>query len=62
MLKKLEYIRKRVLRQSDEDIIEIDNQIAQEIKQGIIAAPEGMDTDSGMETDIDNTDINIGDN
>jgi len=58
----VEYIRKRVLRQSDEDIIEIDNQIAQEIKQGIIAAPEGMDTDSGMESDIDNTDINIGDN
>ena len=58
----VEYIRKRVLRQSDEDIIEIDNQIAQEIKQGIIAAPEGMDTDEGMETDIDNTDINIGDN
>ena len=58
----VEYIRKRVLRQSDEDIIEIDNQIAQEIKQGIIAAPEGMDTDEGMETDIDNTNINIGDN
>ena len=57
----VEYIRKRVLRQSDEDIIEIDNQIAQEIKQGIIAAPEGMDTDEGMETDIDNTGINIGD-
>ena len=58
----VEYIRKRVLRQSDEDIIEIDNQIAKEIKQGIIAAPEGMDTDEGMESDIDNTNINIGDN
>ena len=58
----VEYVRKKVLRQSDEDIIEIDNQIAKEIKQGIIAAPEGMDTDSGMESDVDNTDINIGDN
>ena len=37
------YIRKNVLRQSDEDIIEIDNQIADEIKSGIIASPEGQD-------------------
>ena len=50
------YIRKNVLRQSDEDIIDIDNQIADEIKQGIIAAPEGQDME-----DNDNTDINIGD-
>ena len=53
----VEYIRKNVLRQSDEDIIEIDNQIADEIKQGIIAAPEGQD----MAGDDDNADINIGD-
>jgi hypothetical protein len=45
-----------VLRQSDDDIIEIDRQIRDEIKQGIIAAPEGAQ----MEDD-DNTDINIGD-
>ena len=42
----VEYVRKKVLRQSDEDIIEIDNQIAKEIKQGIIAAPEGQDMDT----------------
>ena len=54
----VDYIRKKVLRQSDEDIIEIDNQIADEIKQGIIASPEGQD----MDTSDDNTDINnIGD-
>ena len=53
----VDYIRKKVLRQSDEDIIEIDNQIADEIKQGIIASPEGQ----SMENDDDNTDINIGD-
>jgi len=53
----IEYIRKNVLRQSDEDIIDIDNQIAAEIKQGIIAAPEGRD----MGEDDDNADINIGD-
>ena len=53
----VDYIRKKVLRQSDDDIIEIDNQIAKEIKQGIIAAPEGQD----MDTEAQNTDINIGD-
>ena len=41
----IDYIIKKVLRQSDEDIIEIDNQIADEIKQGIIASPEGQDMD-----------------
>ena len=53
----VDYIRKKVLRQSDEDIIEIDNQIADEIKQGVIASPEGQD----MNGDDDNTNINIGD-
>ena len=52
----VEYIRKNVLRQSDDDIIEIDSQIRSEIKQGIIANPEGAQ----MEDD-DNPDINIGD-
>jgi hypothetical protein len=52
----VEYIRKNVLRQSDDDIIEIDSQIRNEIKQGIIANPEGAQ----MEDD-DNPDINIGD-
>ena len=53
----VEYIRKNVLRQTDDDIINIDSQIRDEIKQGIIAAPEGAQ----MEDD-DDTDINIGDN
>ena len=53
----VDYIRKKVLRQSDDDIIEIDNQIAKEIKQGIIAAPEGQD----MDTEAQDTGINIGD-
>ena len=53
----VEYIRKYVLRQSDDDIIDIDNQIAKEIKQGIIASQgETMDIESG------DSDINIGDN
>jgi len=54
------YIRKNVLRQSDEDIIDIDNQIRSEIKQGIIANPEGAQMEDDDDTDI-NID-NIGDN
>jgi len=50
----IEYVRKYVLRQSDEDILEIDSQIADEISKGIIASPEG----ESMEDD-DNSDINI---
>jgi hypothetical protein len=53
----VEFVRKNILQQSDEDIIEINNQIANEIKTGIIAAPQGED----METDNESPDINIGD-
>ena len=49
----VEYIRKNVLRQTDEDIMDIDNQIANEIKTGIIAAPQGETLDD--DTDINNT-------
>ena len=53
----VEFVRKNILQQSDEDIIEIDSQIANEIKTGVIAAPQGED----METDNESPDINIGD-
>ena len=53
----IEYVRKNILRQSDEDIIEIDRQIANEIKTGIIAAPQG----ENMETEGEDPNINIGD-
>ena len=53
----VEYIRKNVLQQTDEDIIEIDNQIANEIKTGLIASPQGENQDEPNE----NPDINIGD-
>ena len=49
----VEYVRKNILQQTDEDIIEIDGQIASEIKQGIIASQ-----DMGM---MNMDDINIGD-
>ena len=50
----IEYIRKNVLRQTDEDIMEIDTQIANEIKTGIIAPPQG-ETLEDEDTDINNT-------
>jgi hypothetical protein len=53
----VEYIRKNVLRQTDEDIADIDNQIANEIKTGIIAKPQGETLDDEVEG-MDNTDIN----
>jgi hypothetical protein len=55
----IEYVRKNILQQSDEDIIDIDNQIVDEIKKGIIASPEGQDMTGNDDMD---SDINIGDN
>ena len=49
----VEYVRKHILQQTDEDIIEIDGQIASEIKQGIIASQDISNDEYG--------DINIGD-
>ena len=49
----VEYVRKHILQQTDEDIIEIDGQIASEIKQGIIASQDTGNDEYG--------DINIGD-
>ena len=45
----VEFVRKNILQQSDEDIIEIDRQIAGEIKTGIIASQDmGDDMDSEL--------------
>jgi hypothetical protein len=53
----VEYVRKNILQQTDEDILEIDRQIAGEVKTGIIAQQ-----DTGQEDDeFDGSDINIGD-
>ena len=49
----VEYVRKHILQQTDEDIIEIDGLIASEIKQGIIASQDTGNDEYG--------DINIGD-
>jgi len=42
-----EYLRKKVLRQSDTEIQEIDEQIAQEIKDGILPDPNSVDPITG---------------
>jgi hypothetical protein len=53
----VEYVRKNILQQTDEDILEIDRQIAGEIKQGIIAQQDYEDESD----EVDGSDINIGD-
>ena len=42
-----EYVRRRVLRQTDGEIVEIDEQIEQEIQDGIIPDPSMMDPITG---------------
>ena len=43
-----EYVRKKVLRQSDQEIIDIDEQIEKEIKDGIIPDPNAVDPITGQ--------------
>ena len=43
-----EYVRKRILRQTDQEIIEIDNQIEDEIQKGIIPDPSTIDPITGQ--------------
>ena len=55
----VEYLRKNVLRQSDEEIAEIDSQIANEVQSGTIADPlESEDDELDIEKDI----LNKGEN
>ena len=42
-----EYVRKRILRQTDQEIEEIDTQIEDEIQKGIIPDPSGLDPITG---------------
>jgi len=43
-----EYVRKKILRQSDQEIIDIDEQIEKEIKDGIIPDPNAVDPITGQ--------------
>ena len=48
----VEYVRKNVLQQTDEDILEIDSQIADEIKTGIIASQDFGDSEEMDDSEI----------
>ena len=52
-----EYLRKKVLRQSDTEIKEIDEQIAQEIKDGILPDPSSVDPITGEPLEGGGTDL-----
>jgi hypothetical protein len=56
-----EYVRKRVLRQTDSEIIEIDNQIQDEIKKGIIPDPNSVDPITGEPLPQEGQDMGAGD-
>ena len=43
-----EYVRKKILRQSDQEIIDLDKQIEKEIKDGIIPDPSAVDPITGQ--------------
>ena len=43
----VDYVRRKILRQTDEEIKEIDNQIEKEIKDGIIPDPNSIDPITG---------------
>ena len=48
----VEYVRKNILQQTDEDILEIDSQIADEIKTGIIASQDFGDSEEMDDSEI----------
>ena len=56
-----EYLRKKVLRQSDTEIKEIDEQIEQEIKDGILPDPSAVDPITGEPIDGDLGDVPLDD-
>ena len=56
-----EYLRKKVLRQSDTEIKEIDEQIEQEIKDGILPDPSAVDPITGEPIDGDLGDVPMDD-
>jgi hypothetical protein len=56
----VEYVRKRVLRQTDQEIIDIDKQIEQEIKNGIIPDPNAVDPITGEPLPQDGAGLDMG--
>ena len=56
----VEYVRKKVLRQTDAEIIDIDKQIEQEIKDGIIPDPSSVDPITGEPLPQDGAGLDMG--
>jgi hypothetical protein len=56
----VEYVRKKILRQTDAEIIDIDKQIEQEIKDGIIPDPSAMDPITGEPLPQDGAGLDMG--
>ena len=56
-----EYVRKRILRQTDSEIIEIDTQIQDEIKKGIIPDPNAVDPITGEALPPEGQEMGAGD-
>ena len=56
-----EYVRKRILRQTDAEIIEIDTQIQDEIKKGIIPDPNAVDPITGEALPPEGQEMGAGD-
>jgi hypothetical protein len=56
-----EYVRKRILRQTDAEIIEIDMQIQDEIEKGIIPNPNAVDPITGEPLPQEGGDMGMGD-
>ena len=56
-----DYVRRKVLRQTDTEIIEIDKQIQQEIIFGIIADPNSIDPATGEPLPQDDSSQTLGD-
>jgi hypothetical protein len=53
----VEYVRKQILRQTDQEIIDIDEQIEDEIKKGIIPDPNSVDPITGEPLPTEGDDI-----
>jgi len=57
----VDYVRRKILRQTDAEIVEIDQQIDKEIKDGIIPDPSAVDPITGEPLPQDGSQNNLGD-
>jgi len=55
-----DYVRRKILRQTDEEILEQDKLIEQEIKDGIIADPASIDPETGLPLDQSSAGMDMG--